>query len=61
MAQLMPLPLTVSRSNKIQICFTILVSAHLGSAGQRVVKRVCVYLSVSINKVYVTFFVTCGE
>jgi len=46
MAQLMPLPLTVYCSNKIQIGFTFLVPAHLGSPGQRVVKRacVCVYL-----------------
>jgi len=40
MAQLMPLPLTVSCSNKIQIGFTFLVPAHLGSPGQRAVKRV---------------------
>ena len=38
MAQLMPLPLTVSCLSKIQIGFTFLV---LGSPGQRVVKRVC--------------------
>jgi len=31
MAQLMPLPLTVSSFNKIQIGFTFLVPAHLGS------------------------------
>ena len=42
MAQLMPLPLTVSCFSKIQIGFTILVSAHLNSPGQRAVKRVCV-------------------
>ena len=42
MAQLMPLPLTVSCSNEIQIGFTFLVPAHLGSPGQRAVKRVCV-------------------
>jgi len=42
MAQLMPLPLTVSYSSKIQIGFTFLVLAHLGSPGQRDVKRVCV-------------------
>ena len=33
MAQLMPLPLTVSCSRKIQIGFTFLVPAHLGSPG----------------------------
>jgi len=42
MAQLMPLPLTLSCFSKIQIGFTILVLAHLGSPGQRAVKRVCV-------------------
>ena len=31
MAQLIPLPLTVSCSSKIQISFSILVPAHLGS------------------------------
>jgi len=31
MAQLMPLPLTVSCFSKIQIGFTFLVPAHLGS------------------------------
>jgi len=41
MAQLMPLPLTVSCSIKIQIDFTFLVPAHPGSRGQRAVKRVC--------------------
>ena len=41
-AQLMPLPLTVSCSSKIQIGFTFLVLAHLGRPGQRAVKRVCV-------------------
>jgi len=39
MAQLMPLPLTVSCSSKIQIGLTFLVPAHLGSPGQRAVKR----------------------
>ena len=41
-AQLMPLPLTVSCFSKIQIGFTFLVPAHLGSHGQRAIKRVCV-------------------
>ena len=45
MAQLMPLPLTVSCSSKIQIGFTFLVPAYLGSPGKRAVKRVCVILS----------------
>ena len=38
----MPLPLTVSCFNKIQIGFTYLVPADLGSPGKRAVKRVCV-------------------
>jgi len=41
-AQLMPLPLTVSCFSKIQISFTFLVLAHPGSPGKRAVKRVCV-------------------
>ena len=42
MAQLMPLPLTVSCFSKIKIGFTFLVPAHPGSPGKRAVKRVCV-------------------
>ena len=42
MAQLMPLPLTVSCFSKIQIGFTFLVPAHLDSPGKRAVKWVCV-------------------
>jgi len=42
MAQLMPLPLTVSCFSKIQIGFTFLVTAHPCSPGQKAVKRVCV-------------------
>ena len=41
MAQLMPLPLTVTCFGKIQIGFTILVPAHPGSPGQKAIKRVC--------------------
>ena len=48
MAQLMPLPLTVSCFSKIQIGFTFLVPAHLGSPGQRAVKRVCVCVCVCV-------------
>jgi len=40
MAQLMPLPLIVCCFSKIQIGFTFLVLAHLGSPGKRAVKRV---------------------
>ena len=42
MAQLMPLPLTVSCFSKIQIGFTFLVPADPGSHGKRAVKQVCV-------------------
>jgi len=40
MAKLMPLPLTVSCFSKIQIGFTFLVPAYLGSPRKRAVKRV---------------------
>ena len=47
MAHLMPLPLTVSCFSKIQIGFTFLVPAHLGSPGKRAVKWVeCVCVCV---------------
>jgi len=42
MAQLMPLPLTVSCFSKIQIGFTFLVPAYPGSPGKGAFKRVCV-------------------
>ena len=42
MAQLMPLPLTVSCFSKIQIGFTFLVLAYPDSPGRRAFKRVCV-------------------
>ena len=38
MAQLMPLPLTVSCSSKIQIGFTVLVPAYPGCPGKEAVK-----------------------
>ena len=46
MAQLRPLPLTISCIGKIQVGFTFLVPAHLDSPGQRAVKRVrvCVFV-----------------
>jgi len=47
-AQLMPLPLTVSYFSKIQIGFTFLVPAHLGSPRQRAVKRVFVCVRVCV-------------
>ena len=47
MAQLMPLPLTVSCISKIQIGFAFLVPADLGSPGKRADKRVCVCIIVN--------------
>jgi len=52
MAQLMPLPLTVSCFTKIQIDFTFLVPAHLGTPGKRAVKRVCVCIQISVVSAY---------
>ena len=49
MVQLMPLPLSVSWFSTIPIGFTFLVPAHLGSPGQRVVKRVCVCVCVCMR------------
>jgi len=46
MAQLMPLPLTVSCFSKIQISFTFLVLAHCGCPVQRAIKWVCVCVCV---------------
>jgi len=54
MAQLMPLPLTVSCFSKIQIGFAFLVPAHPGRPGQRAVKQVCV-----MPYVY-CFYITAG-
>jgi len=48
-AQLMPLPLTVSCFSKIQIGFAFLVPALLGSPGKRAVKWVCVTDSFTSN------------
>jgi len=42
MAQLMPLPFTISCFNKIQIGFTFLVLAYPSSRRKRAVKWVCV-------------------
>jgi len=50
-AQRIPLPLTVSCFSKIQIGFTFLVPAHLGSPGQRAIKWVCVCVYCKKNEV----------
>ena len=49
MAQLKPLPLTVSCFSKIQIGFTFLVPANPGIPGKRAVKRVCARVYVCMN------------
>jgi len=49
MAQLMPLPLTVSCFSIIQIGFAFLVLAHPGSPGHRAVKQVCVCVCVILD------------
>jgi len=46
MAQLMPLPLTVSCFS-IKARLVLLVTAHPGSPGQRAVKWVCVFVCVT--------------
>ena len=53
MAQLMPLPLTVSCFTKIQTGFMFLVPAHLGSPRKRAIKwvRVCVCCQCKTSKV----------
>jgi len=58
-AQLMPLPLTVSCFSKIQIGFTFLVLAHLGSPGQRAIKRVCecVYVFIYASQSFVSIVI----
>jgi len=54
MAQLKPLPLTVSCFSKIQIGFTLLVPAHLGSPGKRAVKRVWVCKQERLREIIYT-------
>jgi len=49
MAQLIPLPLTVSCFSKIQIGYTFLVPAHPGSPGKMTVKWVCVCVCACVR------------
>jgi len=54
-AQLMPLPLTVSRFNKIQIGYTFPVPAYLSSPNGCVCVSVCVSvidICVSVSDIY---------
>ena len=62
MAQLMPLPLTVCCFSKIQIGFTFLVPAHLGSPGNGCV-CVCVIISLSCTVSEIVSFISpkCKE
>jgi len=52
MAQLTPLPLTVSCFSKIQIGFTFLVPAHPGSPGQRAVLNGCMLFPENFPVLY---------
>ena len=62
MAQLMPLPLTVSCLSKIQICFTFLVLAHLGSPGKGplngcvCVLNGCAWHTTSVQRIVIYYF-----
>jgi len=55
MAQLMPLPLTVSCFSKIHIGFTFLVLARPGSTGQKAVKWMLLLSVVSFAKITVKY------
>jgi len=62
MAQLMPLPLTVSCFIKMQIGFTFLVPADLGRPGKRAVKRVCVCVRARARaRACTVSFSFCGD
>jgi len=57
MAQLMPLPLTVSCSSKIQIGFTFLVPAYAGCPGKEAVKWLLLLLLLLLAEIYGSNFV----
>ena len=56
MAQLMPLPLTVSCFSKIQIGFAFLVPAHLGSPGKGPLNGCVVRLGLGWRQVYCVYY-----
>ena len=61
MAQLMPLPLTVSCYSKIQIGFTLLVPAHPGSPGKGPLNGcVCVVATFAAHSGLVVSAFDCG-
>jgi len=55
-AQLMPLPLTVSCSSKIQIGFTFLVLAYQGCPGKEAVKWLLLLLLLLLFSLCISFF-----
>jgi len=57
MAQLMPLPHTVSCYSKIKIGYTFLVLAHPGSPRKRAFKWVCVFQSCWLNSVLIAMWI----
>ena len=61
MAQLMPLPLTVSCFSKIQIGFTFLVPAHPGSPGKGLLMGVCVCVVLHVSLSYETLLLFCNK
>ena len=62
MAQLMPLPLTLSCFSKIQIGFTFLVPAYLGSPGKKPLNGcVCVYYFTIINYAFSALTLLVGR
>jgi len=61
MAQLMPLPLTVSCFSKIQNGFTFLVPAHPGGPRQRAIKRVCVCNDDLVARMMLMLMVTSSH
>ena len=56
MTQLMPLPLTVSCFSKIQIGFTFLVPAHLGSPGKGPLNGCVCYWGTVAEAVFIAVF-----
>ena len=55
MAQLLPLPLTVSCFSKIQIGFTFLVPAHLGSPGKGPLNGCVCHQAAKLNYVFYSY------
>jgi len=61
-AQLMPLPLAVTCFSKIQIGFSFLVPAHLGSPRKRAVKSACARACVRVCVIFMLYkrcFIDC--